>query len=165
MPAGQERQPTTVWSRRAGIWASTSAVARPQRAPAARPGHGHTPEKLAKVTNRILHPYTVEVKDVGWWAVYEIGQLRGTAGPRNSCTPTPRNVRSSEERQKIAKQVIDFDREFSKMFSAHPTGSGEEVEGIDPEEFQQYFIAQGRFTAGVATRYARSYSAGGGGGW
>ena len=33
-----------------------------------------TPEKLAAVVNRILAPYTVEVKDVGWWAVYEIGQ-------------------------------------------------------------------------------------------
>ena len=33
-----------------------------------------TPEKLAKVANRILHPYTIEIKDVGWWSVYRIGQ-------------------------------------------------------------------------------------------
>ena len=33
-----------------------------------------TPEKLAEVANRVLHPYTLEVKDVGWWSVYEIGQ-------------------------------------------------------------------------------------------
>ncbi|HLU56724.1 MAG TPA: FAD-dependent monooxygenase [Pseudonocardia sp.] len=33
-----------------------------------------TPEKLAAVANRILHPYTIEVKDVGWWTVYEIAQ-------------------------------------------------------------------------------------------
>ena len=33
-----------------------------------------TPETLAEVANRILHPYTLEVKDVGWWSVYEIGQ-------------------------------------------------------------------------------------------
>ncbi|MCW2507673.1 MAG: putative Flavin-containing monooxygenase, partial [Modestobacter sp.] len=33
-----------------------------------------TPEKLAAVANRVLHPYTLEVKDVGWWSVYEIGQ-------------------------------------------------------------------------------------------
>jgi hypothetical protein len=33
-----------------------------------------TPEKLTAVANRIQHPYTVEVKDVGWWSVYEIGQ-------------------------------------------------------------------------------------------
>lgn len=28
-----------------------------------------TPEKLARVANRALHPYTLEVKDVGWWSV------------------------------------------------------------------------------------------------
>ena len=33
-----------------------------------------TPEKLAAVANRIMHPYRVDVKDVGWWSVYEIGQ-------------------------------------------------------------------------------------------
>ena len=26
------------------------------------------------MANWILHPYTLEVKDVGWWSVYEIGQ-------------------------------------------------------------------------------------------
>ncbi|MET8471823.1 FAD-dependent monooxygenase [Streptomyces sp. NPDC006422] len=33
-----------------------------------------TPEVLAGAANRILRPYRVEVKDVGWWAVYEVGQ-------------------------------------------------------------------------------------------
>src|SRR3954447_12266550 len=33
-----------------------------------------TPEKLARVANRILHPYTVEVRDVAWSSVYEVGQ-------------------------------------------------------------------------------------------
>src|SRR3954467_15617251 len=165
-----------------------------------------TPEKLATVANRIMHPYTVEVKDVGWWAVYEIGQrlcdkfddvptedmasriprvfiagdachthsakagqgmnvsmndtwnlgwklgavLRGRAKPELLHT-------YSEERQKVAKQLIDFDREFAKMFSAHPTESGSAGGvGVDPEDFRQYFITQGRFTAGVATKYSPS---------
>jgi phenol 2-monooxygenase len=163
-----------------------------------------TPEKLAAVANRILHPYRVDVRDVGWWSVYEIGQrlcdrfddvptdetatrlphvfiagdachthsakagqgmnvsmndtwnlgwklaavLRGTARPELLHT-------YSDERQKVAQQLIDFDREFAKMFSAHPTEAGTDG-GVDPEEFQQYFTAQGRFTAGVATRYAPS---------
>ena len=165
-----------------------------------------TPEKLAKVANRILHPYTVEVKDVGWWSVYEIGQrlcdkfddvpaaemaarlprvfIAGDAchthsakagqgmnvsmndawnlgwklGAVLSGTAKPELLHTySEERQKIARQLIDFDREFAKMFSAHPRESGDaEGEGVDPEEFQEYFIAQGRFTAGTATRYAPS---------
>src|SRR4051794_38770311 len=158
-----------------------------------------TPEKLAEAANRILHPYMLEVKDVGWWSVYEIGQrlcdkfdaapvdematrlprvfiagdachthsakagqgmnvsmadawnlgwklasvLRGTAKPDLLHT-------YSEERQAVSKELIDFDREFSKLFR----GRGDEA--VDPEEFQRYFVAQGRFTAGVATRYTRS---------
>jgi phenol 2-monooxygenase (NADPH) len=165
-----------------------------------------TPQKLAKVANRILHPYTIEIRDVGWWSVYQIGQrlcdkfddvpveemasrrprvfiagdachthsakagqgmnvsmadawnlgwklgsvLRGTARPELLHT-------YSEERHGVAKQLIDFDREFSEMFSAHPTDSGDGAkEGVDPEEFREYFVAQGRFTAGVGTRYAPS---------
>ena len=169
-----------------------------------------TPEKLAEVANRILAPYTIDVKDVGWWAVYEIGQrvtdkfddvpaaqmdsrlprvfIAGDAchthsakagqGMNVSMNDTwnlgwklasvlqgrakPELLHTySDERQKIAKQLIDFDREFAKMFSAHPTENGSvddavEGDGVDPEEFQQYFITQGRFTAGVATRYAPS---------
>jgi phenol 2-monooxygenase (NADPH) len=129
-------------------------------------GRGVTPEKLATVADRILHPYTIEVKDVGWWSVYEIGQrlcdrfddvpveematrlprvfiagdachthsakagqgmnvsmadtwnlgwklasvLRGTAKPELLHT-------YSEERQTVAKQLIEFDREFSRRFT------------------------------------------------
>jgi phenol 2-monooxygenase len=165
-----------------------------------------TPEKLAAVTNRILSPYTVDVKDVGWWSVYEIGQrlcdkfddvpadevasrlprvfIAGDACHTHSAKAGQgMNVSMNDtwnlgwklgavltgrakpgllhtysaERQKVAKQLIDFDREFAKMFSAHPTeSSADEGEGVDPEEFQEYFITQGRFTAGVATRYSPS---------
>jgi phenol 2-monooxygenase (NADPH) len=165
-----------------------------------------TPQKLAEVANRILHPYKIEIKHVGWWSVYEIGQrlcekfddvpaeemttrlprvfiagdachthsakagqgmnvsmadtwnlgwklvsvLRGRAKPELLHT-------YSQERQTVAKQLIDFDREFSKRFTGRPPSSaGGQGEGVDPEEFQQYFTAQGRFTAGVATRYAPS---------
>jgi phenol 2-monooxygenase len=165
-----------------------------------------TPEKLAAVANRILHPYTLEVKDVGWWSVYEIGQrlcdrfddvpvaetstrlprvfiagdachthsakagqgmnvsmadawnlgwklasvLRGTARPELLHT-------YSEERQRVARELIDFDREIARMFSAAPKESEDSGgEGVDPAEFQRFFVQQGRFTAGVATRYERS---------
>jgi phenol 2-monooxygenase len=86
-----------------------------------------------------------------WNLGWKLGAvLRGTAKPELLHT-------YSEERQKIAKQLIDFDREFAKMFSAHPTESGGAGgEGVDPEEFRQYFITQGRFTAGVATKYGPS---------
>jgi phenol 2-monooxygenase len=165
-----------------------------------------TPEKLAAVANRILHPYSIEVRDVGWWAVYEIGQrlcdrfddlpdtgsadhlprvfiagdachthsakagqgmnvsmadawnlgwklgtvLRGTARPELLVT-------YSTERQAVAQQLIDFDREFAAMFSARSGRSGAvEEEGADPARFQRYFREQGRFTAGLAVRYGPS---------
>jgi phenol 2-monooxygenase len=165
-----------------------------------------TPEKLAEVANRIMRPYTVQIKDVGWSSVYQIGQrlcdkfddvpvsdmsgrlprvfiagdachthsakagqgmnvsmadawnlgwklacvLRGTAKPELLHT-------YSEERQAVAKQLIDFDRDFSKRFRARPRASADvDTDQIDPAEFQRHFIAEGRFTAGVATRYAPS---------
>jgi phenol 2-monooxygenase len=165
-----------------------------------------TPEKLAAVANRVLHPYTLEVKDVGWWSVYEIGQRlcdkfddvpaaeTGTRLPRvfiagDAChthsakagqgmnvsmadawnlgwklgavlrgTARPELLHTySAERQEIAQELIDFDREFARMFSAPPKESAEaEGDGVDPAEFQRYFAAQGRYTAGVATRYSPS---------
>jgi phenol 2-monooxygenase len=164
-----------------------------------------TPEKLAAVANRILHPYRLEIKHVGWWSVYEIGQrlcdkfddvplldmdtrlprvfiagdachthsaaagqgmnvsmadawnlgwklgtvVRGTAKPNLLHT-------YSAERQRFAQELIDFDREFAAMLSAHPVQSGVDGDGVDPDEFQRYFVAQGRFTAGTATRYGPS---------
>jgi phenol 2-monooxygenase len=66
--------------------------------------------------------------------------LRGTAVPELLRT-------YSAERRAVAQELIDFDREFSALFSARRR---------EPERFQRYFVAQGRFTAGVATRYGPS---------
>jgi phenol 2-monooxygenase (NADPH) len=162
-----------------------------------------TPERLAEVANRILHPYSIAVEDVGWWSVYEIGQrlcdkfddvpdeemegrlprvfiagdachthsakagqgmnvsmadgwnlgwklaavLRGTARPELLHT-------YSAERRAVADELIEFDREFSRRFRADRSDSGG-TEGPE-DDFQRFFAAQGRFTAGVATRYAPS---------
>jgi phenol 2-monooxygenase (NADPH) len=35
---------------------------------------GASVEKIVAAANEILHPYVLEVRDVGWWSVYEIGQ-------------------------------------------------------------------------------------------
>ncbi|WP_117193011.1 FAD-binding monooxygenase [Rhizobium terrae] len=61
----------------------------------------------------------------------------------------------SAERQAIAKELIDFDREWAKMLSA-PLKSPGNPGGVDPAEVQQYFVRSGRYTAGTATRYAPS---------
>jgi len=53
----------------------------------------------------------------------------------------------SDERHRIARELIDFDEEWSRMLSAPPE---------DLEEFRSYFVKSARYTAGVATRYGPS---------
>jgi phenol 2-monooxygenase len=163
-----------------------------------------TVERLVAVARNILHPYTLEVKEIAWWSVYEIGQRLCDSydDTRNDVARLPRvfiagdachthspkagqgmNVsmqdsfnlgwklmsvlrgRSSPEllrsysieRRAVAQDLIDFDREFAKMFSAAPRDpSNPQSDGVDPVEFQNYFVRQGRFTAGVETRYRPS---------
>jgi len=74
--------------------------------------------------------------------------LRGQAHPKLLHTYTA-------ERRAEAQRLIDFDREFAKMFSSPPK-SDKDPDGVDPAEFQRYFMQFGRFTAGVATRYDES---------
>ncbi|MGQ7244991.1 FAD-binding monooxygenase [Salinicola sp. V024] len=162
-----------------------------------------TSDQLVAAARRILHPYTLDVKEIAWWSVYEIGQrlcekfddvpaeavndrlphvfIAGDACHTHSpkagqgmnismrdtfnlgwklasvllgrCSPQILHTYTTE-RQTVAKELIDFDREFAKMFSAPPKGSPEDKgNGIDPAEFQKYFVQQGRFTAGTAIQY------------
>ncbi len=165
-----------------------------------------TIEQLIAAAQRILRPYSFEVKEVAWWSVYEIGQRlcdkfddvsvdeTATRAPRvfiagDAChTHSPKagqgmNVSMqdafnlgwklaavlrgqsapeflhtySAERQAIAKELIEFDREWAKMISAPLKVPGDpESKGVDPEEVRGYFVRHGRYTAGTATRYARS---------
>ena len=161
---------------------------------------------LVAAAQRILRPYTLDVKEIAWWSVYEIGQrlcdkfdnlaedAPQQAFPRvfiagDAChTHSPKagqgmNVSMqdafnlggklaavlmgrarpqilrtySSERQAVAQELIDFDRKWSRMFSAPPKdASRSDSEGVDPAEFQTYFMQQARFTAGTATCYRPS---------
>jgi phenol 2-monooxygenase len=165
-----------------------------------------TIDQLIATARRILRPYMLEVREVAWWSVYEIGQRLcaqfddvprhepATRCPRvfiagDAChTHSPKAgqgmnvsmqdafnlgwklasvVRArcspqilftySDERQAIAGELIHFDREFARMISAAPRDLAAAAgEGIDPREFQAYFVKQARFTAGTATRYRPS---------
>lgn len=167
---------------------------------------GITLEHLVATAQRILHPFKLEVKEVPWWSVYEIGQRicdkyddvpaqdAGSRLPRvfiagdachthspkagqgmnfsmqdtfnlgwklasvlrGQCVPELLNT-YSEERQPAAQELIDFDREWAKMFSdrARQAAAGD-TEGVDPKEFQKYFERHGRFTAGMGTHYRPS---------
>lgn len=53
----------------------------------------------------------------------------------------------SEERQAKAKELIDFDKDMARLFTAKPKNATEAA------QFQSYFKKHGRYTAGVETRY------------
>jgi phenol 2-monooxygenase len=170
-----------------------------------------TVDTLIEATRRVLHPHTLDVREVAWWSVYEIGQrltdsfhdvgdgpgehprvfiagdachthspkagqgmnvsmqdafnlgwklaavLRGRAGPELLAT-------YSSERQAVAQELIEFDREWARMFSAPPKDPTrpDEAGSVSPEEFRLRFQQSGRFTAGVATRYRPSILTGDG---
>ncbi|MEM5581501.1 FAD-binding monooxygenase [Roseibium sp. AS2] len=61
----------------------------------------------------------------------------------------------SAERQDIARNLIDFDRDWARMLSA-PVKSAETPDGVEPEEVRKYFVRHGRYTAGTASRYRSS---------
>ena len=75
---------------------------------------------------------------------------------RGRCPPSLLHTYSAERRT-IAKELIDFDREWAAMLaSTHDEGSG-----ADPATTQSYFVKHGRYTAGTATHYGPSLLTGG----
>jgi len=70
---------------------------------------------------------------------------------RRQCPPSLLHTYSAERRA-IAKELIDFDREWAALIaSTHGKDSK-----ADPAKTQDYFIRSGRYTAGTATDYAPS---------
>jgi phenol 2-monooxygenase len=160
-----------------------------------------TADDLIAAGRRILNPHTLDVKEVAWWSVYEIGQrlcdkfddvpeadtvqrvpcvfIAGDAchthSPkagqgmnvsmqdgfnlgwklaavlRKRCAPHLLHTYSAE-RQAIAKELIDFDREWAAMLAS--------TKGFDAAETQRYFVRHGRYTAGTAARYRPSFLTG-----
>ncbi|KAF4811161.1 FAD-dependent monooxygenase terD [Colletotrichum siamense] len=56
------------------------------------------------------------------------------------------------ERQETANDLIEFDRHFTNLFSS----SYRKEHGVTAEDFQDYFIKSGRYTAGLAIEYKPS---------
>lgn len=165
-----------------------------------------TAEELRTVANAILYPYSIDVKQVVWSSVYEVGQrvadrfddlnegapadavphlfVAGDACHTHSAKAGQgMNVsmqdafnlgwklaavlqgRSdatllrtySEERQAIAADLIEFDKYWS-TYIAQPALDPEHPErgGVSPADMQAEFARQGRYTAGLATKYTPS---------
>jgi len=167
---------------------------------------GMQPDQVIAIARRVLHPYTLDVKEIAWFSIYEVGQrltdkfddvpaeLVGARAPRvfiagDAChthsakagqgmnvsmqdtfnlgwklaavlegrSPESLLHSYSAERQAIAQELIDFDKEWSAiMASPAKDPANPAAGGVDPAELQEYFVRWGRYTAGVATRYAPS---------
>ncbi|MEV5051253.1 MULTISPECIES: FAD-binding monooxygenase [unclassified Arthrobacter] len=158
-----------------------------------------TIEEIIHKANEILHPYTLDVRNIAWHSVYEVGhrltdrfddvlpEQRGTRTPRvfitgDACHThsakagqgmnvsmqdgfnlawklghvlegrSPESLLStySAERQVVAKNLIDFDKEWSTLMAKRP----EEFE--DPSELEDFYVRTAEFPAGFMTEYAPS---------
>ncbi|WP_423182772.1 FAD-binding monooxygenase [Arthrobacter sp. NyZ413] len=158
-----------------------------------------TIEQIIAKANEILHPYTLDVRNVAWHSVYEVGhrltnrfddvlpEERGIRSPRvfitgDACHThsakagqgmnvsmqdgfnlgwklghvlegrAPESLLStySAERQVVAKNLIDFDKEWSSLMAKKP----EEFD--DPSELEDFYVRTAEFPAGFMTEYAPS---------
>ncbi|GHD04650.1 FAD-binding monooxygenase [Zhihengliuella salsuginis] len=158
-----------------------------------------TIEQIIAKANEIVHPYTVEVRDVAWHSVYEVGhrltdrfddvvaEERGIRDPRVFITGDACHTHSakagqgmnvsmqdgfnlgwklghvlegrspaallssySEERQVIAQNLIDFDKQWSSLMAKKP----EDFE--NPSELEEFYVRTAEFPAGFMTEYEKS---------
>ncbi|WP_432511486.1 FAD-dependent monooxygenase [Kineococcus sp. SYSU DK001] len=160
-----------------------------------------TVETAIERANAILHPYTLDVKDVAWYSVYEVGHrltdrfddvphdlpaeqerdprvfIAGDACHTHSAKAgqgmnvsmqdafnlgwklahvlTGRSPASllrtySAERQVIAQNLIDFDKEWSTLMAKKP----EDFD--DPGRLGEFYTTTAEFPAGFRTHYPAS---------
>lgn len=154
-------------------------------------------DEIIRRANAILHPYSLDVKEVAWHSVYEVGhrvtdrfddvEIGSDRAPRVFLTGDACHTHSakagqgmnvsmqdgfnlswklglvasgrapesllqsySAERQPVAQQLIDFDREWSALMARKP----EEI--TDPDDLATYYLATAEFPSGFATRYGPS---------
>ena len=99
-------------------------------------------EEIIDRANAIYHPYSIDVKNVAWHSVYEVG---------HRLTDHFDDVDTySGERQEIAKNLIDFDKEWSTLMATKP----EDLPS--PEYLEEFYVKTAEFPAGFMTEYKPS---------
>ena len=163
-------------------------------------------EQLIAKAQKIFIPYQIDVKDIAWWSVYQIGQrlcdkfddvpygelkqsprvfIAGDACHTHSpkagqgmnvsmrdsfnlgwklasvlqgkCSPNLLHTYSNE-RQSVARELIEFDQQWTKIVSSankRKDKIGTET-SAESEEFQRYFVKHARYTAGTSIQYKPS---------
>ncbi|MDQ0374748.1 FAD-binding monooxygenase [Cellulomonas humilata] len=158
-----------------------------------------TIEQIIAKANAILHPYTLDVRDVAWHSVYEVGHRltdrfddvpvgeSGTRTPRvfiagDAChthsakagqgmnvsmqdgfnlawklgyvlsgrSPESLLATYSAERQVVAQNLIDFDKEWSSLMAKTPEELG------DPGKLAEFYVRTTEFLFGFMTQYPPS---------
>ncbi|MBP0049103.1 FAD-dependent monooxygenase [Marinobacterium sp. AK62] len=166
-----------------------------------------TEKDLIAKAQRIFHPYTLDVKQVAWWSIYEVGQRiaerfdnrpldspedvipRGfvagdachTHSPKggwglNTSLPDTFNLgwklaavlqgkchprllsTYGPERRKVAQQLIDADRELSRLVATRPTADDNSHQAkVDTAKIEAFMKRQSGFVAGTSIEYFPSY--------
>ncbi|EAR60180.1 FAD-dependent monooxygenase [Neptuniibacter caesariensis] len=166
-----------------------------------------TEQDLIAKAQKIFNPYTLDVKEVAWWSIYEVGQRiaerfdnRPAGSPEdviprafvagdachthspkggwglNTSLPDTFNLgwkmasvlqgRSEPkllstygtERRKVAQQLIDADRELSKLVATRPTaGDNSEQAKVDTAKIEAFMKRQSGFVSGTSIEYYPSY--------
>ena len=157
-------------------------------------------DQLIGAAERILQPYTLTVREVPWWSVYEVGQRLCPVFDNRDMVPddghpnvfivgdachthSPKagqgmNVSMhdsfnlgwklasvaqglsqpelllsySDERQTIARELIDFDRHLARLFSA----AGDSGANEDKTALQNALLAADGFVSGTTCEYGPS---------
>ncbi|WP_286238626.1 FAD-dependent monooxygenase [Neptuniibacter halophilus] len=166
-----------------------------------------TEKDIIAKAQKIFTPYTLDVKEVAWWSIYEVGQRiaerfdnrpvdssedvipRGfvagdachTHSPKggwglNTSLPDTFNLgwklasvlqgkshpkllsTYGTERRKVAQQLIDADRELSKLVATRPTAGDESEQAkVDTAKIEAFMKRQSGFVAGTSIEYFPSY--------
>ncbi len=155
-----------------------------------------TIEQIIERANQILTPYAIDVRNVAWHSVYEVGhrvtpkfddvpaELTGSKAPRVFITGDACHTHSAKagqgmnvsmqdgfnigwklgqvlegrsdpslldtysgERQVIAQNLIDFDKEWSAMMARKPEDFS------SPDELAKFYTDTAEFPAGFMTQY------------
>ncbi|KIX92648.1 uncharacterized protein Z520_11677 [Fonsecaea multimorphosa CBS 102226] len=100
--------------------------------------HTHSP-KAGQGMNISMH----DTFNLGWKLASVI---------QGRCSPSLLETYDLERRQ-IAQELIDFDHQFSRLFSGRPAQDILDKEGIDLKTFQDVFEKGNLFASGIAVNY------------